>query len=157
MTESLLSNPLILTVPLLVAAFAGHVAYRNNFKSRHAAACAAFRSTVTGKLSSLYPLPTSWPSNPEPQLRAIFPDLQAAVSQFRPYVPWYRRKAFDRAWLQYRSAYLREIDVQCYHHYIAFEGQPDPQGTFKATLGACCHTRVSPNNSFKPMPLRGTA
>jgi hypothetical protein len=135
LTESLLSNPLLLAVPLVVAAFAGYVAYRNNFKSRHAAACAAFRSAVTGKLSSLYPLPVAWPSNPESQLRGVFPELQAAVSQFRPYVPRHQRGAFDHAWLQYRSAYLREIDVQCYHHYIAFEGQPDPQGTFKVNVG----------------------
>ena len=134
MVESLLSNPLLLAVPLIVAAFAGYVAYRNNFKSRHAAACLTFRSTITSKLSSLYPLPVTWPSNPEPQLLAVFPELQAAVSQFRRYVPWYRLGKFDRAWLQYRSAYQREIDVQCYHHYIAFEGQSDPRVTFKTNV-----------------------
>ncbi|HAI94419.1 MAG TPA: hypothetical protein DCM36_06850 [Xanthomonadaceae bacterium] len=135
MLDWLPQNPWLVAAPILLAAFGEYIAYRNNYKSRRAAAGAQFRAAITNALTGLYPLPAKWPANPERELQAAFPAIQAAVAQFRPFVPWWRRSAYDRAWLTYRSAYLREIDVQCYHHYIAFEGQPDPQATFKKNVG----------------------
>ncbi len=131
MLEPLLENPWPVFGAVLLAAFVGYVTWRNNLKNRRAGACDAFRAAVLGKIAGLYPAATNWPENIDDYLRRIFPDLQVAVARFRPFIPWYKRRAFDRAWLCYRSAYLREIDVQCYHHYIGFDDQPDPKSTFR--------------------------
>lgn len=135
MLDSLLENPWIAAAPIMLAALVGYIAYRNNYKSRRATAGDQFRAAVTNALTGLYPLPAKWPENPERELRAAFPSMQAAVAQYRPYVRPWQRRAYDRAWLTYRSAYRREIDVQCYHHYMGFEGEPDPQVTFKKNVG----------------------
>jgi hypothetical protein len=70
----------------------------------------------------------------DPILRAIFPKLQAAVAEFRRVVPFYRRRAFDRAWLRYRNGYEREIDSQCYHHYIFPQLAGNPRDHFKKNV-----------------------
>ena len=85
-------------------------------------------------LEGLYPSPARWPENIVAFLRSIFPKLQAAVADFRRSLPWYRRRAFDRAWFEYRCDTGREIDLQCYHHYMGFLGQPDPKLTFKRNV-----------------------
>jgi hypothetical protein len=91
-------------------------------KERRAKACAAFRETFHQQLLGLYPLPSNWPAGTEIQhrLKAAFPALQAAVSVFRSQLSKSNQTAFDEAWLLYRTATKREIDVQCYDHYMNF-------------------------------------
>jgi hypothetical protein len=81
-------------------------------------AAAAFRGVVLHELAGLYPHCTQWPSiNPlMHRLEAVFPALQTAVATYRPYVS--DKAAYDQAWLWYRSATKREVDVQCYLHYM---------------------------------------
>ena len=57
-----------------------------------------------------------------------------ACCHIRPFVPWYKRSRFDKAWLRFRSATGREVDAQCYHHYLAFSGQPDSKATFRINV-----------------------
>ena len=102
------------------------VAYRN--------AATKFRSTILAELRDVYPLPASWPKNIDAFLRAVFPSLQAAVAEFRPFLAPWRRRSFDRAWSAYRNAYGREVDIQVYHHYMPFNDQPDPKATFHANV-----------------------
>jgi hypothetical protein len=101
---------------------------------RRVEASSAFRSVFLTKLSGLYPEPVKWPENPDYFLRGIFPELQAAVAQFRPFVPWWKRKAFDKAWFEYRCSTGRKIDIQCYHHYMGFSDMPDPKETLRANV-----------------------
>ena len=121
---------------VLAALFGGLLSlyvYRlNGFR----AASVKFRAAVLTALEGLYPAPARWPEDVDMFLRNIFPQLQSAVAEFRPVLPWYRRRAFDRAWFDYRCATGREVDVQCYHHYMAFSGQPDPRLTFKQNVDA---------------------
>lgn len=102
------------------------------------AASIKFRGTVLRAFSGLYPLPTDWPKDwsggIHERLEAVFPELQIAIQEFRPFIPWYWRWNFDRAWSRYRNAYEREIDYQCYHHYIAFDSNPDPKGNFRRNV-----------------------
>jgi hypothetical protein len=58
------------------------------------------------------------------------------VAQFRPFVPWWRRRAFDRAWFRYRSGTGRKIDLQNYHHYIAFGSNPEYKTEFRRNVDA---------------------
>jgi hypothetical protein len=124
---------------LLVAALGAHLVWRNNFKTRRANACAVFRSTVLATLSGLYPHPANWPRDSmaiHNILSNRFPALQAAVAEFRPFVPWWQKRAFDKAWSIYRlGPDGRKIDTQIYHQYIGFDSMPNPKVTF--------HTNVS--------------
>lgn len=107
-----------------------HVHRLNAFR----AASVRFRGAVVSALGQIYPDPAVWPQDIDGFLRKLFPQLQAAVAEFRPFVPWYCRRAFDQAWFRYRCATGRKIDIQCYHHYMAFSGQPDPRRTFRENV-----------------------
>jgi hypothetical protein len=87
-------------------------------RERRIAAATEFRRAVLRELAGLYPLAADWPSYSviENMLKRAFPALQAAVASCRPYVA--DAAAFDNAWLWYRSATKREVDVQCYLHYM---------------------------------------
>lgn len=102
------------------------------------AASIKFRGVILNAFAGLYPLPTEWPDISaaiDPRLKAVFSDLQIAVAEFRPFVTWYNRRKFDLAWLCYRNAYSneknREADYQCYHHYMAFDDNPEYKEKFK--------------------------
>jgi hypothetical protein len=57
-------------------------------------------------------------------LESKFPTLQATIVEFRPYVPWYKRLSFDRAWRIYRLGNDgREIDGQYYWQYVPHSGE----------------------------------
>jgi hypothetical protein len=57
-------------------------------------------------------------------LESKFPTLQAAIVEFRPYVPWYKRLSFDRAWRIYRHGNDGiEIDGQYYWQYVPVSGE----------------------------------
>jgi hypothetical protein len=120
--------------PFLLAALTAHFVWRNNFKSRRAAACAAFRSAVLVELGSVYPKATVWPDNIDSFLRSHFTALQTAVENFRPFVPWWKRWLFEQAWFRYRCATGRKIDVQCYHHYMAFGDNPNYKTIFHSNV-----------------------
>jgi len=97
---------------LLLAAFGGYIGWRNGRKARHADACAHFRSDILKELQGLFPIPTQWPSDGvaiDPIVRRAFPTLRRAVAEFRPYVPLWRWRAFDRAWFEYRCSTGREV------------------------------------------------
>lgn len=114
----IVENFAIIATILLTAAVGAHFLWRNNFKTRRANACVAFRYAVLAELGSLYPNPAPWPSNIDEFLSTRFVALQIAVENFRPFVPWWSRWRFDRAWFRYRCATGRKIDTQCYLHYF---------------------------------------
>ena len=85
-----------------------------------------FTNSILTTLSGLYPIPTDWPSNGTAIidiLKSKFPALQAAVAEFSPFVPWYKKWCFERAWRIYRLGKDGlEIDSQYYWQYIAVIG-----------------------------------
>ena len=100
---------------LVMAAIGAYLAGLNNRRNRLAAASTAFRNAFLTELEGLYPIPSNWPTDIESRLIGIFPKLQSAVAGFRPFLSWYRRKCFDRAWRIYRLGNDgREIDEQDY-------------------------------------------
>ena len=119
---------------ILLASFVGYVSWRNNFKVRRANACAVFRSAVLSELGLIYPKPAVWPENIDVFLRSHFTALQIAVENFRPFVPWWNRYSFERAWFRYRCSTGRKVDVQCYHHYMAFGDNPNYKAIFYANV-----------------------
>lgn len=132
--QAFLEDPLPGLAAVALAFLSGYLSGRVGKSARRAAACEAFRAAVLTELSGLYPLASSWPENIDGHLRAKFPSLQVAVAKFRPYVPWYKRWLFDRAWSKYRNAHGREVDIQIYHHYMSFNDQPDPKGTLRRNV-----------------------
>lgn len=119
MTEAFLSNPYAIIYAVLLACFVAYLAWRNGHKVRTAAACSAFHTAVLSSLNGLYPHPTKWPQGTaiNEVLSAAFPALQAAVTEFRRFVPWWRRSAFDRAWFSYHHGTGRDCDKNYYIHY----------------------------------------
>jgi len=109
-------------VAFVTACFARH----NGFKSRKAAAATKFRNSVLEALTGLYPVPVAWPADEitiSDVLQARFPELQAAVAEFAPYLNILQRWRFKKAWNQYRLGRNgREIDQQDYSQYIPFTG-----------------------------------
>ena len=103
-------------------------------RNAYRTASAKFRSTILGELKSVYPLPAQWPQDIDAFLRRAFPQLQAAVAEFRAVVPIWRRRRFDQAWMTYRNTYGREQDNQVYHHYIGFDDMPDPKEAFRQNV-----------------------
>ena len=91
---------------------------RREYQTARRKAAADFRAAFLSALNDIYPLPARWPDDIDPYLRGVFPKLQAAVEQFRPYVPFWKLGAYDRAWSRYRSCTGRQIDIQCYLHYM---------------------------------------
>jgi hypothetical protein len=89
-----------------------------NRADRRAAAAAVFRESFHRELQGLYPRPTEWPKGTgiEETLRRAFPALQTAYANFRPYVR--DKSTFDEAWRDYRCGTKREVDDQCYLHYL---------------------------------------
>lgn len=89
---------------LLTAAFGAHLVWRNNRKNRYATACGKFRADVLSALVGLYPSPSAWPDQKlaiHEELQRRFPALQLAVAEFRPQLPFWRTRMFDRAWNLY--------------------------------------------------------
>jgi hypothetical protein len=112
------------------------LAARRDRRSAKRIAAATFRADILSALNGLYPLPFQWPEDINQTLRNAAPMLQCAVAQFRPFVPKWRRRAFDRAWFQYRSGTGRETDLQNYHHYIPFGSNPDYKTNFRRNVDA---------------------
>ena len=108
-------------------------------KNAHRVAATKYRAALLEALSGLYPIPTNWPNSIDAHLRQAFPILQRTVAEFRPYVPWYSRRSYDKAWFVYRLGEGgREIDKQVYHQYMGFTspGEPiiDPKEVFRVNV-----------------------
>lgn len=125
-----------LTVAISVAFVAHVLASWRNANARRRDAATKFRGAVLAALPGLYPLPALWPNDVDGALRDSFPAIQTAVAEFRPSLPWWRRRSYDRAWFRYRSGTQREIDVQNYHHYLEFRDNPDARENFRRNVSA---------------------
>lgn len=125
-----------LIVASVVAVLAHRLTIGRDKRTVRRAAATKFRSVTLSAFTGLYPLPVNWPPDIDRTLIRIFPILQTAIAEFRPFVPWWRRRAYDRAWFRYRCGTGREIDLQNYHHYIAFGHNPDARGNFRRNVEA---------------------
>jgi hypothetical protein len=125
--ESLLQYNAAIAAVVLTGAFGAHLVWRNNRKSRYAAACEKFRTNVLSVLIGLYPSPSNWPERKLAiieELESRFPALQVAVSEFRHQLPFWRRLLFDRAWRTYRLGKDgRALDGQYYWQYVPHNGE----------------------------------
>lgn len=118
MINAFLSDPNAVFGAILLASFVAWLGYRTAHRGRRANACAAFRVAILNELGSIYPNSTAWPENIDVFLRSRFAALQSAVENFRPFLPWWKRSRFDRAWRIYRlGADGRDIDIQHYGQY----------------------------------------
>lgn len=102
-------------VPLLSAVI---VIMGNHLLSRRRDSSAKFRDGVLEKLDGLYPLAVDWPDDIDTRLRTIFPELQIAVAEFRPYVMCWRRRAFDRAWIRFYCNDEKQCEAENYSQYM---------------------------------------
>jgi hypothetical protein len=85
------------------------------------------------ELADIYPTPVNWPEDIDNFLRSKFSILQAAVGEFRHYLPVQEWDDFDRAWLNYYCSTGRDVDRSCqsYLHYMNFITTTGDQKTTK--------------------------
>ena len=125
--ERLLKYDTAIAGAVLAGAFTAYLVWRNNRKSRYAAACEKFRSAVYAALIGLYPIPADWPNDGLAiidVLKKRFPSLQAAVAEFRHQMPFWRQWQFDRAWIIYRLGNDRQATgSQDYWQYVPHSGE----------------------------------
>lgn len=111
---------------ILAAVFGGYITYLVYRKTRFNQAAETFRSRVLAELEGLYPIPSNWPNEKiliDRILREKFPKLQAAVAEFKPFLPQRQHSDFDRVWFIYRMGKGgREKDKQDYWQYIPHSG-----------------------------------
>lgn len=97
-----------------------------------------FRQTILNELKDIYPTCSKDPESLNQYLRSKYPALQAAVNQYRHFLPFYRRKAFDKAWDTYRGyendgSNLEEHYFQ-YRDYTLDDEQNDGKGNLKKNV-----------------------
>jgi hypothetical protein len=123
---------------LALAAIGAYLTGLNNRRNRLALAATKFRDIFHTELKGLYPIPSDWPKDftfLDKRLRKSFVTLQAAVTEFRHFVPWYRKWFFDRAWHKYHlGKYGRDIDQQYYEQYHSGHTTTAHKGREKTTV-----------------------
>ena len=97
--------------------------------ARYVIACATFRAAIDRELSSAS---TVWPDDVNVFLRFRYPALLSAAQEFYHYVPWWRKRGFDRAWLCFYNANPDGYDHQCYDHYIEILSNERPLPNVRA-------------------------
>jgi hypothetical protein len=128
------ASPLMIAVVTAFAtAFTTHLF---SYSKERRKAAADFRATFLSSLREIYPQPARFPKGQDMDqyLRQVFPVLQSAVAQFRPYVPQRHQKAFDEAWFRYYCSTGREIDGQIYHDYIFHNYESNPEDKFRCNV-----------------------
>lgn len=116
-----------LAVVLIGAVLAHRLTIGRDKLTARRTAAAKFRGSTLAALNGLYPLPVNWPGDIDHTLRRAFPMLQTAIAEFRPFVRWWRRRAYDRAWFRYRCVTGRQVDIQCYLIYADIRDLDEPE------------------------------
>lgn len=131
MIEAFFSNPYSVLGAILLASFAGFVAWRNNHANRVAVASSAFRAAFNDALLRLT-------ASREATSIIIFQnhnDHLAAIFAFQPYVPWYRRRSFERAAKEYSlQANIQKAKGPL--EALAFDFTPEAQAQRAALLSS---------------------
>lgn len=127
----------IFIIPVFLAFVGFFINHRltrsRSIESERIKASIKFREKILEIFKGLYLNPVDWPENSAlivNILTDIFPELDSAVAEFRPFIPFYKRWLFDKAWFRYRCSTGRKIDTQCYHHYINFDSNPEYKDIF---------------------------
>lgn len=131
MIEAFFSNPYAILGAVLLASFAGFIAWRNNHANRVAVASAAFRTAFNDALLRLT-------SSRDATSIIIFQNHNghlAAIFAFQPYVAWYRRRSFERA----AKDYSLQANIQKGKgplEALAFDFTPEAQAQRAALLAS---------------------
>lgn len=131
MAEAFLSNSYAVLGAVLLASFAGFIAWRNNRASRVAIASAAFRTAFADALLRLT-------ASHNATSTIIFQNHDghlAAIIAFRPYVTWYRRRSFESSGKEYSlQANIQKAKGPI--EALAFDFTPEAQAQRAALLAS---------------------
>ena len=97
MIELIINNFLALVGGILTISFGGYVTYRIYRKNMTAQACITFRNNVLTMLEGIYPdiliyLPIDEINT---RIRQSVPKVVTVATEFRHFVPFYRKRTFD--------------------------------------------------------------
>lgn len=131
MIEAFFFNPYAVLGAILLASFAGFIAWRNNRASRVAVASAAFRTAFADALLRLS-------ASREATSIIIYQNHNghlSAIITFQPYVVWYRRGSFERAAKEYSlQANIQQAKGPL--EALAFDFTPEAQAQRAALLAS---------------------
>jgi hypothetical protein len=126
--------PLIVLTALITAFFASIIPRKLQERQRRNVAAITFKNKVLAELKGLYPVPSNWPDDSQVLdaiLRRAFPNLQAAVIEYRQFLPKRRQRILDKAWYAYRLGDSAERNGQNYFQYWKFGSNPNYREDFK--------------------------
>jgi hypothetical protein len=86
---------------VLFICFGGYIAWRTWNKQRFITASDKFRSTILTELLGIYPVNGFWKPEVYPQIQKTVPIIKKAALEFRPTIPFYRKRRFDKAVTEY--------------------------------------------------------
>jgi hypothetical protein len=141
--EMIVTATATIVAGLMAAYFLFRVHRLNSFR----AAATKFRESVLKELLGLYPHPTQWPADITARLRGVFPALSASAEEFIRHLPKKEQPSFAQAWFNYHHGTGRDVDSNCYLHYITSDGSSGPHDGKKAF-----HENVSQLLSFAKQP-----
>ena len=135
MVEIIIKNFYVIAGGILPIAFGGYMAYRNNKKNRRAEASMRFSNKVLAELEGLYPVTQHWEQSIFPRFSHSITKIESACAEFRYFIPFYRKGAYDKAIKDY-CKYCNEITWEsCAGHTMWPEmrkpGDLGPRETFK--------------------------
>ena len=109
MLESFNANPFTVLGAVLLAAFAGYIAWRNNFKTRQANAAAAFRASVHAAIADVPEAAKHWDNNLLANLQSRLSALGLAVLAFAPFLNPVSRRGFLQKWGAMKAHCAKDI------------------------------------------------
>ena len=111
---------------ILLTSFVGYITYRNNRKNRIAEAAIKFRNKILTELKGLYPVTQYWDESIFPRFHQSIHKIESIATEFRYFVPFYRKRAYDRALKDY-CKYCNEITWNDIASYSLWPNFPKPR------------------------------
>ena len=120
--EMIFNNIYSILGAVALASFGGYITYRNNMKNRTAEAAIKCRNRILVELEGLYPVTQHWDQSIFSRLKQSIIKIGSIATEFRHFVPFYRKRAFDTALKNYCN-YCNKItwdDVASYSFWPDF-------------------------------------
>lgn len=126
MIQLIIDNFITIAGGILTIAFGGYVTFRIYRKNRVAEASVKFRNKILTELKGLYPVTQYWEQSIFLRFRQSIPEIESITTEFRYFVPFYRKWAYNKALKDY-CKYCNEITGNDIASYSLWPNFPKPR------------------------------
>ncbi|MEW6068279.1 MAG: hypothetical protein AB1610_08315 [Nitrospirota bacterium] len=126
MIQLIIDNFITIAGGILTIAFGWYVTYRIYRKNRVAEASVKFRNKILTELKGLYPVTQCWEQSIFLRFRQSIPEIESITTEFRYFVPFYRKWAYNKALKDY-CKYCNEITWNNIASYSFWPNFPKPR------------------------------